>query len=192
MRKIDENTIGYRIRTLRKQKGYNQQQLADILNKSLRTIQKYETGEIEISLSMINELAKVLGTTSTYLLGYDIKTEPNGLNCMADVMGFLFELEKITDLKFDIEVKRPPRNAEWECSIKFGGKAADLNADMCLFLEDWADMLEDLRSGTLSKEKYEKWQDQTLAYYSGVAVKRTDTEDSAIKVKIPPEDLLHI
>ena len=30
MRKIDENTIGYRIWTLRKQKGYNQQQLADI------------------------------------------------------------------------------------------------------------------------------------------------------------------
>ncbi len=190
MRKINENTIGYRIRTLRKQKGYNQQQLADILNKSLRTIQKYETGEIEISLSMINELAKVLGTTSTYLLGYDIKTEQNGLNCMADIMGFLFELEKVIDLKFDIDVKRPPRNAEWECSIKFGGKSADLNADMCLFFEDWADMLEDLRSGTLSKEKYEKWQDQTLAYYSGVAIERSDAEDSAIKVKIPPEDLM--
>ena len=190
MRKINENTIGYRIRTLRKQKGYNQQRLADILNKSLRTIQKYETGEIEISLSMINELAKVLGTTSTYLLGYDIKTEQNGLNCMADVMGFLFELEKVIDLKFDIDVKRPPRNAEWECSIKFGGKSADLNADMCLFFEDWADMLEDLRSGTLSKEKYEKWQDQTLAYYSGVAIERSDAEDSAIKVKIPPEDLM--
>ena len=190
MRKINENTIGYRIRTLRKQKGYNQQQLADILNKSLRTIQKYETGEIEISLSMINELAKVLGTTSTYLLGYDIKTEQNALNCMADIMGFLFELEKVIDLKFDIDVKRPPRNAEWECSIKFGGKSADLNADMCLFFEDWADMLEDLRSGTLSKEKYEKWQDQTLAYYSGVAIERSDAEDSAIKVKIPPEDLM--
>ena len=67
-------------------------------------------------------------------------------------MGFLFELEKVTDLKFDIEVKRPLRNAEWECSIKFGGKAADL----CLFLEDWADMLDDLKSGTLSKEKYDE------------------------------------
>ena len=88
-------------------------------------------------------------------------------------------------------MKRPPRNAEWECSIKFGGKSADLNADMCLFLEDWADMLEDMRSGTLSKEKYEKWQDQTLAYYLGVAVKRTDTENSAMKVKIPPEELLN-
>lgn len=72
----------------------------------------------EISLSMINELAKVLGMTSTYLLGYNIKTEPNGLNFMADVMGFLFELEKIADLKFDIDVKCRPRNTEWECSTE--------------------------------------------------------------------------
>ena len=62
---------------------------------------------------------------------------------------------------------------------------------MCLFLEDWADMLEDLRSGTMSKEKYAKWQNQTLAYYSGVAVGQTNTEDSAIKVKVPPEDMLN-
>lgn len=51
MKKIDENSIGYRIRILRRQKGYSQQELADILGKSLRTVQKYETGEIEISIS---------------------------------------------------------------------------------------------------------------------------------------------
>ena len=44
MKKIDENSIGYRIRVLRRQKGYSQQELADILGKSLRTVQKYETG----------------------------------------------------------------------------------------------------------------------------------------------------
>lgn len=38
------------------------------------------------SLSMINELAKVLDTASTYLLGYDIKTEPNGLNYIFDFL----------------------------------------------------------------------------------------------------------
>ena len=86
MKKIDENSIGYRIRVLRRQKGYSQQELADTLSKSLRTIQKYETGEIEISISMINELAKVLDTTSTYLLGYDIERADNSLTCMADVM----------------------------------------------------------------------------------------------------------
>ena len=47
MNSTDNAEIGLRIRTLRKRKGYNQQELADILGKSLRTVQKYESGEIE-------------------------------------------------------------------------------------------------------------------------------------------------
>lgn len=163
MKNICENLIGYRIRVLRRQKGYTQQKLEDFLGKSLRTIQKYETGEIEISISIINELAKVLDTTSTYLLGYDIEHTDNSMICMADVMNLLFDLEKAKGLNFETDVRRPPRHNTWECSIKFNGKAADLNADICLFLEDWADIQENLRSGAISKEKYEKWQDQTLA-----------------------------
>ncbi|MCD8181215.1 MAG: helix-turn-helix domain-containing protein, partial [Firmicutes bacterium] len=65
-----ELTIGQRVRKARKEKGYSQTELANVLGKSLRTIQKYENGEIEISISMINALANALDTTSTYLLGY--------------------------------------------------------------------------------------------------------------------------
>ena len=46
----DYSAIGKRIKILRKKKGYTQQELADILGKSLRTVQKYETGEIEVSI----------------------------------------------------------------------------------------------------------------------------------------------
>ena len=41
-----------------------------------------------MSLAMINELAGVLDTTSTYLTGYDTQEKP--LTNMADVMQFLF------------------------------------------------------------------------------------------------------
>lgn len=75
-------------------------------------------------------------------------------------------------MNFETDVRRPPRHNTWECSIKFNGKAADLNADICLFLEDWADIQENLRSGAISKEKYEKWQDQTLAYYSALKINK--------------------
>lgn len=161
-----EDTIGMRIRKLRKLKGYNQAELANMLNKSLRTIQKYEKGEIEISLSMINKLAKALDTTSTYLLGYKIETEKTKITSFADILEFLFELEKVAGLKFDIDVKRPPRADNWECALRFEGKAtADLNADMCLFLEDWTNAKEDC-----SQEKYEEWKDHTLAYYVGLKV----------------------
>ena len=60
MNDMEISTIGERIKTLRKKRGYNQKELADLLGKSLRTIQKYESGEIEVSIAMVNELAKVL------------------------------------------------------------------------------------------------------------------------------------
>ena len=52
--KYDTKQIGLRIRTSRNQKGMNQTQLANALGKSLRTIQKYESCEIEVSIAMIN------------------------------------------------------------------------------------------------------------------------------------------
>ena len=69
MNNSEENTIGKRVREMRKRKGLNQQELAGILGKSLRTVQKYENGEINISVGMVNTLAKVLETSSSYLLG---------------------------------------------------------------------------------------------------------------------------
>ena len=50
--KLHNNQIGLRIRTARKEKGINQTELANLLGKSLRTIQKYESGEIEVSIAM--------------------------------------------------------------------------------------------------------------------------------------------
>ena len=180
----EEMTIGQRVRKARKEKGYNQTELANALGKSLRTIQKYENGEIEISISMLNALAKVLDTTTTYLLGYKTETVKPQITTFADVAVMLFELEKVAGLKFDIDVKRPPRDDNWECSIKFDGKAkTDLNADMCLFLEDWADARENY-----SIERYADWKDKTLAYYSRLAVgEHSDkADDNTIKRKIVP------
>ena len=80
MNNSEENTIGKRVREMRKRKGLNQQELADILGKSLRTVQKYENGEINISVGMVNTIAKVLETSSSYLLGY--KKDGAKIECM--------------------------------------------------------------------------------------------------------------
>ena len=45
-----QSAIGQRIKQLRKRKGLNQTELAQMLKKSLRTVQKYETGENGVSL----------------------------------------------------------------------------------------------------------------------------------------------
>ena len=76
----------------------------------------------------------------------------------------VFKLDEIAELGFQIEVKKPPRNDGWSCSITFNGKdQAKFNADMCLFLENWAD---ERKRRMYHKEEYEQWQKDTLAYYA--------------------------
>ena len=108
MDNFDYSAIGQRIKTLRKRKGLNQTQLANLIGKSLRTVQKYETGEIEVSIDVVNEIAKHLDTTPTFILGYETNTAP--IRSLADIMSFLFELNKVSSLKFDVDVKKPPRS----------------------------------------------------------------------------------
>ncbi len=64
-----------------------------MLKKILRTVQKYETGEIEVSIAVVNQIADLLDTTSTYILGYESSTTQ--IRTLADVMDFLFKLETV-------------------------------------------------------------------------------------------------
>ena len=173
MDEINTSTIGERIRLLRKRKGMSQIELAALIGKSTRTLQKYETGEIEVSQFVASRLAKVLDSTPTYLLGYE--TSNTSLVTLADVMDYFFKLEEIAELDFQIDVKKPPRNAGWSCSITFNGKAeVKHNADMCLFLENWADERKDR---IYRKEEYGKWQKDTLAYYAANPVTEKPDEE---------------
>ncbi len=176
MSKLDYAEIGQRIKELRKKKGYSQQELADMLRKSLRTVQKYETGEIEIPISVLDELSSYLNTTPTFILGYQKDTSP--VTNFADVIQLLFKLEDVPGIRFDIEVKKPPRSDGWVCSLVFNGKErkSEWNQDMCLFLEEWSDERDDLSitygRPTLPsvKDDYRRWKDRTLAYYAGVSL----------------------
>ena len=42
-----------------------------MISKSLRTVQKYENGEIEINISTANDIARVLDVSTSYILGND-------------------------------------------------------------------------------------------------------------------------
>lgn len=177
MNNLDYSEIGQRIKVLRKQKGLSQTELANLMDKSLRTIQKYETGEIEVSISIVNQLADIFGCTPTYILGYEVKTAT--IQNLSDIMNLLFQLELVSGLSFDIDVKRPPRSDDWQCSIVFNGKKTDAkyNADMCLFLEQWEELRDDFRTYGITKDKYLAWQDRTLAYYADTSVEKVDLEE---------------
>lgn len=183
MNNLDYSAIGQRIKLLRKRKGLNQKELAGILGKSLRTVQKYETGEIEVSIAVVNQLADILESTPTFILGYEANTAP--IRSLADIMGFLFQLEQVAGISFDIDVKKPPRNKEWQCAISFNGKAsADFNTDLCLFLEDWESRRDDIRAFQSTQAAYQKWQEQTLAYYAATSVECVQPEELSDEERI--------
>lgn len=176
MDNFDYPAIGQRIKQLRKRKGLNQTELAQKLKKSLRTVQKYETGEIEVSIAVVNQIADLLDTTSTYILGYESSTTQ--IRTLADVMDFLFKLETVEGIDFKINVQKPPHSKQWECSVSFDGKStAEFNADMCLFLEQWEDERSELRAYNSTQAAYKRWKEQTLAYYAANAVNCTEPEE---------------
>jgi len=76
---MDKQKTGAMIRALRTEKGYTQQQLAELLNVSAKTISKWETAAGYPDISMITKLAQVLNTTSEQLLQGDLpKVFQNG------------------------------------------------------------------------------------------------------------------
>lgn len=174
---VHNNQIGLRIRAARRRKALNQTELANLLGKSLRTIQKYESGEIEISIATINAIAEILECDSSYLMGYD--PHAASLSNLSDIFNFFCMLDRIKDVTFDIETKRPPHHNGWECTIKFNGKdrSAPLNADICLFLEDFQERREEVQIYMRQQADFQEWQDETLAYYALKKLEEKEIEE---------------
>ena len=75
-------TFGERIYKIRNEKGLTQDELAAAVGyKSRSTIAKIESGERDAPQTMIVALAKALGTTPSYLMGWE---ENNSLNVVKD------------------------------------------------------------------------------------------------------------
>ena len=53
----------------RKEKGYTAQQMADVLNVTLRTYRHYESGHSTPSIYAVAKIADMLDVTTDYLLG---------------------------------------------------------------------------------------------------------------------------
>ena len=70
-----KNETGMRIKTLRKNKGLSAERLAKTLKLSPATIYRYENGDIEkVSWDVLIKLAKALGCTPSYLMGWEKET----------------------------------------------------------------------------------------------------------------------
>ncbi len=69
------NIIGGKIKYFRIKKGLTQKQLASLIGKTESSIQKYECGNTEIPLSVLEKIAKYLDTELVFLLDNDYLSE---------------------------------------------------------------------------------------------------------------------
>lgn len=64
--------MGRRIRDLRISKGLTQEQLGDLVGLQKSAVAKYENGKTEnMKRGVIQKMAKVLGVSPSYLMGFD-------------------------------------------------------------------------------------------------------------------------
>ncbi|MDO5785003.1 MAG: helix-turn-helix transcriptional regulator [Eubacteriales bacterium] len=162
--------IGARIKQARKSAQLSQTELAARLHKTMRTIQKYESGEIEPSISMINSIAYILRVSPAELIGYS--KQQIQLNTLADVLCAINEIDKKIGLHFDIDVKRPPNYGKWSCALCFDGNYycddanVNYNADLCQFLERYYNKREQVKNYEIDQGLFDQWLDEELAYYA--------------------------
>ena len=67
----------YKIAEARIAKGWSQQDLADKMETTQQTIQRYESGARDIKASVLVKLSATLGVTISYLLGMENASIPN-------------------------------------------------------------------------------------------------------------------
>ncbi|MEE0516925.1 MAG: helix-turn-helix transcriptional regulator [Anaerovoracaceae bacterium] len=72
--------LGQRIRSLRVKNHYTQQNMADSLNMSLRSYQRYEGGQCDPPLTTLVAIADIFNTSTDYLLGRDEWLKSHGVS----------------------------------------------------------------------------------------------------------------
>lgn len=97
-------TIGEKLKTLRKEKKITQKQLAELIDKNIRTIQKYESCEIKIPLESLIDISQALNVPLEYFNCFD-KVQPtdfgNGVKAYGITSGKEFSCNSMIDYLFE-------------------------------------------------------------------------------------------
>ena len=79
MEKLEKNSqkiIGEKIKSIRKEKKITQTELANLINKTPRNIQKYEYGLTSIPFEVLEKISKVLGKPLNFFLPEEYENLP--------------------------------------------------------------------------------------------------------------------
>lgn len=174
--KYSSKEIGENIQKLRKARKITQEQFAKQLGKGVRTIQKYESGEIQVPTDVLAQMGDIFEIPWIQIIKPNIvfvdKNEDESwrskyrFDSLGDIINALFTIEAGKNFTTNISVSKPPEDENWSASLSVDGKGSSkYDADFCLFMENWMTKLAALKAGTLSPAKYQEWQAKTIAYY---------------------------
>ena len=155
------NSIGKKIKEKRLEKGYSQKQFAEMIGKSIRTLQKYESGEIETPLQILNKIADTLNAPMEEFInsnaGYpELKT-------LADLYATLFNLEQKENVNFEIkEVFSEEGNVSYSINFETYDMDSPLNQEISNFLMEYKYYLEQIAARAVPTEIFESWKEKTL------------------------------
>ena len=161
MNKNMQKIIGENIFECRKQRNITQEQLAQQLGKSVKSVQRYESGAVDIPVSILEEIAAALDVSINYLVGY--KPSFIKLESIADVMAFLLELNRKDELRFEIELNKDD-DGQKKVSLTFDAASTSAVYNSVLY-----DMMEELKINReafeeywINYETYKLWENQAV------------------------------
>ena len=161
--------IGQRIQKARKNAKLNQSQLAKALGKTLRTVQNYESGDVEPSISVLMQIAGILYVHPSELVG-PWATQVQ-LNNMGDFVEMLYALTSRAEIDVDLEIHNSEENKNPGCSIYFPeSEDAAQNHRICLVLQEFENKKALYEAGKLSRPEYVSWLRVMKDILSGISL----------------------
>lgn len=136
-----------------------QSEFAEAIGKSLSSVQKYESGDIDIPLSMLYSISEVLDVTVSSLTNCQQSYFPR-MDSLADVMAMFIELCNKKDIPFGIEAGE--KDGVRSVSLTFSG-TTDYIPLLCDFLETLKRNCEALEKGYIDNETFNAWAENVIA-----------------------------
>ena len=172
--------VGERIFECRKQKGFGitQDEFAEAIGKSLRTVQKYESGDIDISISTLYDISEVLGVSVSTLV--NCQQSHTRIDSLADVMALFIELNSKKDLPFSIEISN--KDSVRSVSLTFS-EANGYIPLLCDFLETLKRNCEALEKGYIDKETFDAWAENVMTKNQTAFL--SNKEQSGVDLQVP-------
>lgn len=121
--------IGEKIKNLRLEKGYDQQEICDFLNIEQSTLSNYENNRRTPKLEMIAKIADFFGVTTDYLLDREVElTKKDNMEIDEYLNQFENELLSQTGLMFDGEPMTQESKEKLIAAMRIGAEMAKKEA----------------------------------------------------------------